>query len=134
MAEKEIYLHDTRDAETWGGSNHVPQNGEIIVYTYEDAAPDLKVGDGKTQARHLPFINESNLFEEDLNKNSVYIKDTVFPVEDGWKTSKNVVVTGNNAVVYPSIGINAAAHSSGDISGVTGKYFETLYEDWKEIQ
>ena len=44
-------------ASNWAKArNYIPERGAIIVYEYEDRAPSIKIGDGITLVRDLPFL------------------------------------------------------------------------------
>ena len=44
-------------ASNWAkAKNFVPPAAAIIVYEYEDSAPKIKIGDGRTLVGDLPFL------------------------------------------------------------------------------
>lgn len=53
--------------ENWGKAvNYVPDNFTIIVYTYENSAPKVKIGDGATVVSKLPFLNNKEVVNDTL--------------------------------------------------------------------
>jgi len=55
-------------AENWTKAvNFVPDVFTIIVYQFEDSAPKIKIGDGKTKVGDLPFlVNQKEVIEGTL--------------------------------------------------------------------
>lgn len=44
--------------ENWNKAiNYIPDIFTIIVYTYENNSPKVKIGDGITKVKELPFLN-----------------------------------------------------------------------------
>lgn len=44
--------------ENWAKAvNYIPDTFTIIVYTYENSSPKIKIGDGKHKVFELPFLN-----------------------------------------------------------------------------
>lgn len=53
-------------AENWGkAKNYIPDNFTIIVYTYPEGAPRIKMGDGIHTVPSLPFLVSNQVVEED---------------------------------------------------------------------
>lgn len=46
--------------------NYIPDNFTIIVYTYENSAPKVKIGDGVTVVNKLPFLNNKEVINDTL--------------------------------------------------------------------
>ena len=43
--------------ENWGKAlNYIPDSFTIIVYTYPNKSPKVKIGDGVTKVNDLPFL------------------------------------------------------------------------------
>lgn len=61
-----INLHKTESE--WSISSFVPVLGEVIVYDPDETIsyPRIKVGDGKTLVKDLPFISDT-LLEESIH-------------------------------------------------------------------
>ena len=57
---KSVPFHGT--AAEWEVSDYIPKLGEIIIYDAETAneSAKIKIGDGVSFARNLPFENEAN--------------------------------------------------------------------------
>jgi hypothetical protein len=54
-------------AENWSkAKNYVPDSFTIIVYTYENSAPKVKIGDGATVVDKLPFLNNKEVIDDTL--------------------------------------------------------------------
>lgn len=44
--------------ENWNKAvNYIPDIFTVIVYSYENSSPKIKIGDGKTKVTDLPFLN-----------------------------------------------------------------------------
>lgn len=51
-------------AENWEkAKNYIPDVFTIIVYTYDESSPRIKIGDGITIVDKLPFLNPSRKVE-----------------------------------------------------------------------
>lgn len=47
----------TDTEENWNkAKNYIPELNTIIIYTYDDAAPKIKIGDGVHTVISLPFL------------------------------------------------------------------------------
>ena len=52
--------------ENWNkAKNYVPDVFTIIVYTYADGAPRVKMGDGIHTVINLPFLNQNQVVKDD---------------------------------------------------------------------
>lgn len=48
--------------ENWNKAvNYIPDIFTIIVYTYENNSPKVKIGDGITKVKELPFLNNKEV-------------------------------------------------------------------------
>lgn len=48
--------------ENWNKAvNYIPNIFTIIVYTYENNSPKVKIGDGITKVKDLPFLNNKEV-------------------------------------------------------------------------
>lgn len=48
--------------ENWNKAvNYIPDSFTIIVYTYEDKSPKVKIGDGIHKVFELPFLNHKEV-------------------------------------------------------------------------
>lgn len=46
--------------ENWNKAiNYIPDNFTIIVYTYQEGSPKVKMGDGIHTVPNLPFLNQN---------------------------------------------------------------------------
>lgn len=53
--------------ENWAkAKNFVPDKFTIIVYSYENAAPKIKIGDGIHKLSDIPFLNNREVDGETL--------------------------------------------------------------------
>lgn len=53
--------------ENWNKAvNYIPDTFTIIVYTYENNSPKVKIGDGINKVRDLPFLSNRTVEEETL--------------------------------------------------------------------
>lgn len=53
--------------ENWNkAKNYVPDIFTIIVYTYENSSPKVKMGDGIHNVISLPFLNQSKVTKDDV--------------------------------------------------------------------
>lgn len=53
--------------ENWNKAvNYIPDTFTIIVYTYENNSPKVKIGDGINKVRDLPFLTNRTVEEETL--------------------------------------------------------------------
>lgn len=53
--------------ENWNKAvNYIPDTFTIIVYTYENESPKVKIGDGINKVRDLPFLANRTVEEETL--------------------------------------------------------------------
>lgn len=48
--------------------NYIPDKFTIIVYSYEDASPKIKIGDGLHKLNDLPFLNQ-----KEVDNNTLYL-------------------------------------------------------------
>lgn len=45
--------------ENWNKAvNYIPDSFTIVVYTYENESPKVKIGDGIHKVNELPFLNK----------------------------------------------------------------------------
>lgn len=56
------------DSETnWNKAiNYIPDSFTIIVYTYDDSTPKVKIGDGIHRVKELPFLSSREVVEDTL--------------------------------------------------------------------
>ncbi len=48
--------------ENWAKAiNYIPDSFTIIVYTYEDKSPKVKIGDGIHKVNDLPFLSNKEV-------------------------------------------------------------------------
>lgn len=48
--------------ENWNKAvNYIPDSFTIIVYTYDDKSPKVKIGDGIHNVNDLPFLNNKEV-------------------------------------------------------------------------
>lgn len=48
--------------ENWNkAKNYIPDNFTIIVYSYEDKPPKIKIGDGVHKVSELPFLSNNEV-------------------------------------------------------------------------
>jgi hypothetical protein len=53
--------------ENWNKAiNYIPDIFTIIVYTYENNSPKVKIGDGITKVKELPFLNNKEVTNNTL--------------------------------------------------------------------
>ena len=53
--------------ENWNKAvNYIPDSFTIVVYTYENESPKVKIGDGITKVKDLPFLANRSVEEETL--------------------------------------------------------------------
>ena len=53
--------------ENWNKAvNYIPDTFTIIVYTYENNSPKVKIGDGIHKVKELPFLANRQVEEETL--------------------------------------------------------------------
>ena len=53
--------------ENWKkAQNYIPDSFTIIVYSYEDRGPKIKIGDGIHKVNDLPFLNNKEVEEHTL--------------------------------------------------------------------
>lgn len=53
--------------ENWNkAKNYIPDNFTIIVFTYENSAPKVKIGDGIHKVMELPFLANRTVEQETL--------------------------------------------------------------------
>jgi len=53
--------------ENWNKAvNYIPDTFTILVYTYEDNSPKVKIGDGVHKVKELPFLANRQVEEETL--------------------------------------------------------------------
>lgn len=54
-------------ASNWAkAKNYIPSSGAIIVYEYEESAPKIKIGDGRTLVESLPFLVNPPSVSQDI--------------------------------------------------------------------
>ena len=46
--------------------NYIPDTFTIIVYTYDTAAPKVKIGDGVHKVNDLPFLTQREVVDDTL--------------------------------------------------------------------
>ena len=52
--------------ENWNKAvNYVPDTFTILVYTFNDKSPKVKMGDGVHKVRDLPFLSNAQEVEDD---------------------------------------------------------------------
>ena len=57
---KAIVRVDTE--ENWAkATKYIPDSFTIIVYTYSDKSPKVKIGDGVTKVNDLPFLSNKEV-------------------------------------------------------------------------
>ena len=66
MNKEQVFIKSDTENNWNKAKNFIPKKNEIIVYT--NLEPNgIKIGDGKTKANDLPFVNNANYFvEEDI--------------------------------------------------------------------
>ena len=53
--------------ENWAKAvNYIPDSFTIIVYTYTDKSPKVKIGDGITLVNDLPFLSNKEVEDDTL--------------------------------------------------------------------
>lgn len=53
--------------ENWNkAKNYIPDTFTIIVYTYDNAAPKIKIGDGVHSVASLPFLVSKEVIDNKL--------------------------------------------------------------------
>ena len=53
--------------ENWNKAvNYIPDTFTILVYTYENNSPKVKIGDGIHKVKELPFLSNRTVEEETL--------------------------------------------------------------------
>lgn len=53
-------------AENWDKAvNYVPDKFTILVFEYDNGSPRIKIGDGSHKVRELPFLNNSEVIEDE---------------------------------------------------------------------
>ena len=53
--------------ENWNKAvNYIPDPFTILVYTYREATPKVKIGDGTHKVKDLPFLNQSQVVDDTL--------------------------------------------------------------------
>lgn len=53
--------------ENWNKAiNYIPDTFTIVVYTYENKSPKVKIGDGIHKVKDLPFLSNRTVEEETL--------------------------------------------------------------------
>lgn len=53
-------------AENWDKAvNYVPDKFTILVFEYDNGSPGIKIGDGSHKVRELPFLNNSEVIEDE---------------------------------------------------------------------
>lgn len=53
--------------ENWAKAvNFIPDIFTIVVYTKEGCSPKIKMGDGKTKLKELPFLNSKEVVDDTL--------------------------------------------------------------------
>lgn len=53
--------------ENWNKAvNYIPDTFTILVYTYENNSPKVKIGDGIHKVKDLPFLADRKVEEETL--------------------------------------------------------------------
>lgn len=52
--------------ENWNkAKNYIPDVFTIVVYTYENGSPRVKMGDGIHTVSNLPFLNQSQVSNDE---------------------------------------------------------------------
>ena len=65
-----------KSAQTWPDYDRTISNlGTVYVYTYEDASPKIRIGDGKAYICDLPFTTDtlSNKIDNHINNQTIHI-------------------------------------------------------------
>lgn len=53
-------------AKNWDKAvNYIPDKFTILVFEYDDGSPRIKIGDGSHKVSELPFLNKSEVLEDD---------------------------------------------------------------------
>ena len=53
--------------ENWNKAvNYIPDPFTILVYTYEESTPKVKIGDGIHKVKDLPFLSRREVVEDTL--------------------------------------------------------------------
>ena len=53
--------------ENWDKAvNYIPDPFTILVYTYEESTPKIKIGDGIHKVKDLPFLSQKEVVEDTL--------------------------------------------------------------------
>lgn len=53
--------------ENWNKAiNYIPDSFTILVYTYEESTPRVKIGDGIHKVKDLPFLSNREVIEDTL--------------------------------------------------------------------
>ena len=53
-------------AENWDKAvNYIPDKFTILVFEYDNGSPRIKIGDGSHKVNELPFLNKSEVIEEE---------------------------------------------------------------------
>lgn len=65
--EKSSAIVKVDTEENWSKAiNYIPNTFTIIVYTYEESAPKVKIGDGIHRVNDLPFLSQREVVEDML--------------------------------------------------------------------
>jgi len=53
--------------ENWNKAvNYIPDSFTILVYTYDNESPKVKIGDGIHKVNELPFLNNREVIDDTL--------------------------------------------------------------------
>lgn len=53
-------------ADNWDKAiNYVPDKFTILVFEYDNGSPRIKIGDGSHKVSELPFLNNSEVIEDE---------------------------------------------------------------------
>ena len=53
--------------ENWNkATNYIPDSFTIIVFTYENSSPKVKIGDGIHKVKDLPFLSNKEVVDDTL--------------------------------------------------------------------
>ena len=53
--------------ENWNKAiNYIPDTFTILVFTYEDSSPKVKIGDGIHKVKDLPFLSNREVVNDTL--------------------------------------------------------------------
>lgn len=96
-----IQLKNDTEANWNLATNFIPKKGEAIIYNIDSNYdyPRIKIGDGVTIAKNLPFLGALADWNESISSNPGYIKNKP---SLGTAAEKNISNTVNNNVDLPT--------------------------------